>query len=61
MKIEINITFTPERIRQVAAKVRRDDGGFTTAQSEAFLSIYENRLKNCMENAATDFIKNKLR
>lgn len=57
---DVNITFTPERIRQIATKVRKDAGGFTTEQAQAFLDIYSTQLKDRLETTATEFITRKL-
>lgn len=58
---EVKIEFTSERIRQIAAKVRKDQGGFTTAQAEAFLALYAGKLTDLLETCATEFITRKLR
>lgn len=61
MKNEVTVEFTSERIRQVAARVRKDQGGCTTEQAEAFLALYSGNLKDLLETVATEFITKKLK
>jgi len=47
-------------LRRIAETIRRDDGGFTTEQVRAFLLLYDEELKQAINNTVKDFLRKKL-
>lgn len=61
MANKVSIEFNEERIRQIASRIRKNAGGFSTGEAGAFLVLYAKQLTDLLEYEATRFITSKLK
>lgn len=54
------VFYNTSRLRQMAATIRKNNGGFTSEQVEAFLSLYGEALKDALDTTVKKFLQEKL-
>ncbi len=56
----IRINFSEDKLRLMAATIRKHRGGFSSEQTTAFLTLYGEELRDYLNQAVRDFIQKKV-